>query len=57
MGVVRMTPGINPIYATLEKSTLCQPMRGLVSLSKLSTAQLRPHPYWVSKGGVASELT
>ena len=27
-------------------TALCRPMRGLVSLSKLSTAQLRPHPYW-----------
>ena len=26
-------------------TALCQPLRGIISLSKLSTAQLRPHPY------------
>ena len=31
-------------------TALCRPMRGLISLSKLSIAQLRPHPYWASKG-------
>ena len=29
-------------------TALCRPMRWLVSQSKLSTAQLRPHPYWAS---------
>ena len=32
----------------LSCTALCQPMRWLVSLSKLSTLQLRPHPYWES---------
>ena len=33
----------------LSYTVLCRLMRWLVSLSKLCTAQLRPHPYWVSK--------
>ena len=27
-------------------TALCRPMRGLISLSKLSAAQLWPHPHW-----------
>ena len=34
----------------LSCTALCRPMRWLVSLSQLCTAQLRPHPYRVSKG-------
>ena len=33
---------------TLSCTALCRQMRWLVSLSKLSTVQLRPHPYWES---------
>ena len=32
----------------------CQPMRWLVSVSKLCTVQLRPLPYWTSKDFVAT---
>ena len=32
----------------LSCTVLCRPMRWLISLSKLSTVQLRPHPYWES---------
>ena len=34
----------------LSCTALSRPMRWLVSLSKLCTAQLRPHHYWMSKG-------
>ena len=38
-------------------TTLCRPMRGLVSLSKLSRAKLRPHPYWESMGQTAIDFS
>ena len=34
----------------LSCTALCRPMRWLVLLSKLSTVQLRPHPYWEIMG-------
>ena len=43
-----MGGGVKTKPMTLDCTALCQPMRGLVSLSKLSAAQLRPHPYWAS---------
>ena len=39
--------GLEQAHA-LSCTALCQPMRWLISLSKLCTVQLRPHPYWES---------
>ena len=45
-GFIRGGSLIKPM--PLGCTAICRPMTGLVSLSKFSTAQLRPHPYWAS---------